>query len=171
MKMTNKTRLLSLILVFALVTAIALFASGCTDKKAEATPNNAVSDTTGTVSDNSAANDKTAADTPSAEEITKLGEGKKTFNFTVKDADRKETNFEIKSDKATVGEALTDAGLISGTQSEYGLMVDTVMGIKADYNTDKAYWAFYIGGEYAQTGVDSTELVDGEYYMFEYTKG
>lgn len=170
MKMTNKTRILSLILVFALVTVIALFASGCADKKADATPNNTVTDTAETVADNSETTEKTTAETPSAEEVTKLGEGKKTINFTVKDADRKETTFEIKSDKATVGEALTEAGLISGTQSEYGLMVDTVMGIKADYNTDKAYWAFYIGGEYAQTGVDSTELVDGEYYMFEYTK-
>lgn len=171
MKITNRTKLVSLILIFALVTAIAVFISGCADKKADATPNNAVTDTAGAaVSNGGDSKDTSNALKPSTEDVTKLGEGKKTISFTVKDADRKETTFEIKSDKATVGEALLDEGLISGSKSEYGLMVDTVMGIRADYNLDKAYWSFYIGGEYAQTGVDSTELVDGEFYMFEYTK-
>ena len=152
MKRTKFTKLLSFILCFVLVAAIALFANGCGAKK-----NNAPDKTPDTVQNVS-------------EEITKLGKGEKTFSFTVKDADGKETKFEIKSDKKTVGDALTEQGLISGTTSEYGLMVDTVMGIRADYNKDKAYWAFYVGGEYASSGVDSTELVEGELYMFEYTK-
>ena len=152
MKMTRFTKVLSLILCLVIVAAIAIFATGCGGKKTDVTPIDAVTTTA-----------------PGSEEVTKIGEGKKTISFIVKDSDRKETTFEIKSDKATVGEALTDAGLISGSVSEFGLMVDTVMGIRADYNLDKAYWAFYIGGEYAQTGVDSTDLVDGETYMFEYT--
>lgn len=152
MKMTRFTKILSLILCLVIVAAIAIFATGCSGKKTDVTPNDAVTTTA-----------------PVSEEVTKIGEGQKTISFIVKDSDRKETTFEIKSDKATVGEALTDAGLISGSVSEFGLMVDTVMGIRADYNLDKAYWAFYIGGEYAQTGVDSTDLVDGETYMFEYT--
>lgn len=44
--------------------------------------------------------------------------------------------------------------------------VTTVNGITADWDTEKAYWAFYIGEEYAQTGVDATEIVAGTTYTF-----
>ena len=170
MKRTNFAKILSVILCFVLVAAIALFANGCGAKKNNAANENPVTagNTVGNT-ENGTAEDKNAVQNNS-EEVTKLGKGEKTFSFTVKDSDGKETKFEIKSDKKTVGDALTEQGLISGTTSEYGLMVDTVMGIRADYNKDKAYWAFYVGGEYAQSGVDSTPLVEGELYMFEYTK-
>ena len=49
-------------------------------------------------------------------------------------------------------------------------MVDTVNGIKYDYNTDGAYWAFYVNGEYAMSGVDSTDIVDGTTYSMVATK-
>ena len=42
----------------------------------------------------------------------------------------------------------------------------TVNGITADGATENAYWAFYIGEEYAQTGVDATEIVAGTTYTF-----
>ena len=35
-----------------------------------------------------------------------------------------------------------------------------------DYDTDGMYWAFYINGEYAQTGVDATGVEDGAVYAF-----
>lgn len=88
------------------------------------------------------------------------------FNVTVVDVDGSETNFQYTSSAATVGEALLDAGLIAGEDSEWGLMVDTVNGISADWETEKAYWAFYIGEEYAQTGVDATEITAGIEYRF-----
>ena len=43
-------------------------------------------------------------------------------------------------------------------------------GIKADYTADGAYWALYIGEEYARTGVDTTPITDGQTYKFVYTK-
>ena len=42
----------------------------------------------------------------------------------------------------------------------------TVNGITADYDTDGHYWAFYVGGEYAQTGVDATQVTAGASYAF-----
>lgn len=33
-----------------------------------------------------------------------------------------------------------------------------------DYDADGAYWAFYINGEYASTGVDSTNIEAGATY-------
>ena len=100
---------------------------------------------------------------------TVKGEGATVFYFTVRNVDKTVTRFEIHTDKTTVGEALLELGLIEGTPSDYGLYVTSVNGIPADWDTEQAYWAFYIGEEYAQTGVDSTEIVAGTTYTFEKT--
>ena len=55
-------------------------------------------------------------------------------------------------DRVPVLLALLALDLIAGEDSQYGLYVKTVNGITADYDTDGSYWAFYIDGEYAQTG-------------------
>ncbi len=94
----------------------------------------------------------------------------KTFVFKVVDLDGSEKTFDIKTEANTVGEALLAEKLISGEVGQYGLMVDTVNGIKYEYNADGAYWAFYVNGEYAMSGVDTTEIVDGTTYSFVATK-
>ena len=63
-----------------------------------------------------------------------------------------------------VGEALLDLGIVAGDTTEYGLYVKTVNGVTLDYDADGAYWAFYINGEYASTGVDSTNIEAGATY-------
>ena len=80
------------------------------------------------------------------------------------DKDGKETQFEIHTDKESVGEALQELGLIDGEEGEYGLFVKTVNGITADYDADGVYWAFYINGEYANSGIDVTKITEGDSY-------
>ena len=99
-----------------------------------------------------------------------LGEGQTKFSFVVVDKDGNETAFEIHTDKATVGEALLEVGLIAGETNEYGLYVKTVNGITADYDVDQTYWAFYVNGEYAMSGVDLTTVEDGATYSFKVEK-
>ena len=65
-----------------------------------------------------------------------------------------------------MGEALEELGIIAGDESEWGLYVKTINGITADYDTDGSYWAFYIDGEYAMTGVDATEIDEDAVYAF-----
>ena len=98
------------------------------------------------------------------------GEGENAFVFIAVDLDGNSTHYMIKTDKETVGEALVNEKLISGENGQYGLMVDTVNGQKYDYNADGAYWAFYVNGEYATSGVDTTPIKDGEVYSFVATK-
>lgn len=114
------------------------------------------------------ANAKVDSQTPSGTEAASnvVGEGSKQFDFTVVDKDGVETEFEVHTDKETVGEALLELGLIAGEDGEYGLYVTTVNGITADYDTDGVYWAFYVNDEYAQTGVDATAIEDGSSYSF-----
>ena len=78
-----------------------------------------------------------------------------------------ETRFQIRTDETTVGAALLKLGLIAGDQGQYGLYVKTVNGITVDYDTDGRYWAFYVDGEYASTGVDDTQAVQGGTYSFQ----
>lgn len=99
-----------------------------------------------------------------------IGKGEKAFPFTVVDKEGKETSFTVHTDKETVGDALLAAGLIEGETSQYGLYVKKVNGIAADYDTDKTYWAFYVNGAYATSGVDITKIEDNATYMFKVEK-
>ena len=100
---------------------------------------------------------------------TEFGEGAKTVVVEVKAAEQTVT-FTINTDKKTVGDALLEHDLIDGDESEYGLYVKVVNGITADYDVDKSYWAFYVNGEYASSGVDTTEIDESAKYQLAYTK-
>ena len=119
-------------------------------------------------------NGKNSADPASPSQVDHegnvLGEGETQFTFDVVDQEGNETQFEIHTDKETVGEALLELGLIAGEEGDYGLYVKTVNGITADYDEDGAYWAFYIDGEYAATGVDATPVKEGGTYSFKVEK-
>ncbi|MBO5312647.1 MAG: DUF4430 domain-containing protein [Clostridia bacterium] len=92
-----------------------------------------------------------------------LGEGDTTVTVKVK-AEGKEIAITLKTDKRYLGEALKEHDLIQGEDGLYTL----VNGIEADWNKDKTYWALYINGEYASSGADTTELVNG--YEYEWSK-
>lgn len=100
---------------------------------------------------------------------TQLGDGEKTVVVEVK-AEEQTVTFTIKTDEKTVGAALLEHKLIDGDESEYGLYLKVVNGITADYDVDKSYWAFYVDGEYATSGVDTTEITEGVTYQLAYTK-
>ncbi len=94
---------------------------------------------------------------------TELGKGATTVQVQVK-AGEESITFTIKTDKKTLGDALLEHELITGDESQYGLYIKSVNGIRADYDLDKSYWGFYKNGEYMLTGVDGTEIADGEHY-------
>lgn len=94
----------------------------------------------------------------------------KSFTFEVVDKDGNTETFDITTDKTTVGAALFEEGLIVGEDGPYGLYVTEVNGIVADYNVDQTYWAFYVDGEYASSGVDKTNVTDGSTYSFKVEK-
>ena len=92
-----------------------------------------------------------------------FGTGAKTVQVEVK-AEGQSVTFTIHTDKATLGEALLEHGLIVGEDGPYGLYVKFVNGIEADYDKDQTYWALYKSGVYMMTGVDTTNIADGEHY-------
>lgn len=146
-KKLNIKKLYSLCLCILLVAAIAMFTTACTKNP-------------------------TVTDGNTATEIAEsYGQGETSFTFCVSDKEGKELYYAINTDKTTVGDALLELGLIDGDEGPYGLYVKTVNGVTLDYDTDGMYWAFYIGTEMAPTGVDMTEITDGETYRLVATKG
>ena len=94
------------------------------------------------------------------EDAEKIGVGENTFVFVATFEDKSTKIFEVSTGKETVGEALTELDLISGTQSEFGLTVETVCGVTVDFGKDSTYWAIYVDGEYAMTGIDAIKCAD-----------
>jgi hypothetical protein len=142
-----KNKLFASVLCMVLIVAMALSMTACTNN----------------VSDD-------AANTGSEVEQTVEQTVEQSFTFEVVDKDGNMTVFDITTDKATVGEALLEEGLIKGEDGQYGLYVTEVNGIVADYNIDQTYWAFYVDGAYASSGVDMTDVVDGATYSFKVEK-
>ena len=99
-------------------------------------------------------------------EDTTLGTGSKTITFIATHIDGTKVKFTIKTDKEVLSEALLEHDLIEGEDGAFGLYVKKVNGITQDFDKDETYWALYIGGDYAMTGVDSTPVTDGATYMF-----
>lgn len=185
MQMKCSKKISSLLLCMVLIVAMALFTTGCngnTSPSANGTEETVQTEETGLADDTEqAGEDIQTDDTEQTEENvrtdenalpgesvqtegTVLGEGSAKFILTVVDKEGAETQFEIHTDKDTVGEALAELELIDGEEGEYGLYVKTVNGITADYDKDGVYWAFYINGEYAQTGIDATAITEGDNY-------
>ena len=100
---------------------------------------------------------------------TTLGEGAKTLTVRIEDPEKSVT-FTIHTDADTVGAALIENGLITGEEGAYGLYIKVANGTVADYDIDQSYWAFYVDGEYAMSGVDTTEIEEGVIYSLVYTK-
>ena len=163
MKTTFKSKWLSRLLCLVLVAAAALATAGCGETREE--PQTAAEDAT------VLGEGEMTASVVLLEDGAELGEGETEFLFTITDLDGKETCVTIHTDKATVGEALQELGLIVGEEGPYGLYVKTVNGITVDYDADKAYWAFYINGRYAMSGVDVTKIVSGDTYELRVEQG
>ena len=102
------------------------------------------------------------------EDVT-LGNGSTTIQVEVK-VGEKSVTFTIKTDAATLGDALLEHDLIAGEQGDYGLYVKKVNGITADHDINHTYWGFYKNGEYLMSGVDTTEIADGEHYEIVHSK-
>ena len=150
--MATKMKTLSFILCSVLIVAMALITTGCSDNA------------------NGKNSSSKESQTASPEKVLVLGQGHTMFEFSVVDKKGNETFFEIHTDKTIVGEALQELDLIQGEDGQYGLYVKTVGGITADYDKDGMYWAFYVNGEYAMSGVDTTEIKEGEQYSFKIEK-
>ncbi len=95
-----------------------------------------------------------------------LGEGASAVSVTV-EAGERSVRLTLNTDKATLGEALFEHGLVNDPT-----FFDTCNGIKADWDKDAAYWAFIVDGERVNYGIgDGRAPANSEHeYSIVYTK-
>lgn len=97
-------------------------------------------------------------------------EGAKTVVLEVVDDEGTSVEYEVHTDAEYLLEAMEDAeGLeFEGEDGDYGFTVYTVNDVTADFNTDGAYWSFYLNNEYCNYGVSEQPVNDGDEFMIKY---
>ena len=97
--------------------------------------------------------------------------GAKTITVTVVHGDGSNKDFTYKTDEEYLGPVLMAEGLVVGEMGPYGLMISAVDGEEAVWEVNSAYWALFVGDEYATSGADTTPAYDGSTFKLEYTIG
>ncbi len=96
--------------------------------------------------------------------------GKKTITVSVTHLDGTTNTFEVKTDEEFLAPALENEKLISGSDSEYGLFIDTVDGEYADPEKSE-WWVFTVNGEMGNYGADQQPIADKDVYAFSVYEG
>ena len=102
-------------------------------------------------------------------------EAAKAVKVEVVDSKGTSKSYEEKTNADTLREVmdqLKEGGdfTYEGSDSGYGLYIESINGERADYNADKAYWSIYVNGEYGQNGADTQTVTDGDVFRFVYEK-
>lgn len=97
--------------------------------------------------------------------------GAKSITIEVVDNQADTTRYDVNTDAEFLRQAMeeTEGLTFGGSESEYGMMVDTVNEIRADYNEDGAYWSFYLNDDYCNYGIDTQPVTDGDRFSIVYT--
>ncbi len=103
----------------------------------------------------------------------KAEQGTKAYTVAVVDKDGNSKEYTGKTDAEFLRglmDELVAGGDFSyqGDDGDYGLYINTINGVTADYNADGAYWSIYVNDEYGQYGADSQPVSDGDSFRFVY---
>ena len=159
-QMKQRNRLLSLLLVMALTAAAVLTIGSCGNKNQ--TP---VESGTAAVTE--------AVTEAATEAATEAQAETVTVTLIVVGKDEAKTTYTIVTEAKTLRAAFADAeGLtVEGDETEYGLYIKTVNGLRGDYNEDGYFWSLCDkDGNMTPNGADTTEIADGDVYQLIYTK-
>ncbi|MCR5546116.1 MAG: DUF4430 domain-containing protein [Lachnospiraceae bacterium] len=100
--------------------------------------------------------------------------GSKNVVIEVVNSEGEETTYDVNTDAEYLKEAMDelaesdDSFSYSGTDSDYGIMVEVINGEQAIYEEDNAYWSLYVNDEYGQYGADQQPVTDGDTYSWKY---
>ncbi len=97
---------------------------------------------------------------------TTLGSGANTVKVEISLGDKSVT-LTVNTDKATLGEALYENGLVNDPT-----FFDTCNGMNIDFDKYQAYWGFYVDGSLALYGINDAEAAttSDAAYKIAYTK-
>lgn len=97
-------------------------------------------------------------------------EGAKSITIEVVDNEQKSIIYDVQTDAEYLRQAMeeTDGLEFTGTEGDYGIMVESVNGVIADFSVDSAYWSFYVNGEYCNYGLDTQPVNDKDAFQIKY---
>ena len=100
----------------------------------------------------------------------KPAEGSKSITIEVVNSAEESKMYELKTDAEYLRQAMEEAkGLeFGGTESEFGLTLETVNGEETDFNNG-SYWALYVNDGYCNYGLDTQPVYDGDAFRIVYT--
>lgn len=103
-------------------------------------------------------------------------EGAKAVVIEVVNSNGDSTKYDVHTDAEYLKDAMDELAeadstfSYSGTEGDYGIMIEVINEEQAIYAVDNAYWALYVNGEYGQYGADQQPVTDGETYTWKYEK-
>lgn len=96
-------------------------------------------------------------------------EGSKAVTVEIVHKDGKVNTVTCRTDEELLADLLVAEGILPAYDSTG--MYSTVDGETASWEAEKSYWAFFVNGEYATEGMNTTPVEDGAVYRLEYTFG
>ena len=100
-------------------------------------------------------------------------QGSKSVTIEVVNKAQETKEYNLKTDAEYLKQAMEEAdGLeFKGSDGQYGLMITEVNGELAEFNTNGAYWSFYVNDEYCNYGIEQQPVNDGDTFKIVYTLG
>lgn len=98
-------------------------------------------------------------------------EGSKAVTIEVINSEEKSIMYELQTDAQFLQQAMDEAEGLEyvGEEGPYGIQVKSVNGEEAVYETDAAYWGFFVNGEYCNYGISEQPVEDGDAFQIVYT--
>ncbi len=99
--------------------------------------------------------------------------GAKTVTLQVTDDIGNTVEYVVHTDAEYLQQVMDEADGLTyhGEENTYGIMIDTINGLVADYNENGAYWGFFVNGEYCNYGITEQPVADGDVFAIVYTVG
>ena len=84
-----------------------------------------------------------------------------SITVTVVAKDKTEKVFNIETNKKTLGDALFEEGLVTEAEHKSGFY-SYIDGVRADYTLDKSWWSFSKAGKDVMVGANDLKIADGD---------
>ena len=100
----------------------------------------------------------------------KAVEGAKTITVEITHKDGTTKTFTIHTDEEYLRGALEQENLVAGSESEFGLFVQTMDGETVNPDNQE-WWGYTKSGAYVEYSVDQQPIHDGDHYEFTFNVG
>ena len=104
------------------------------------------------------------------EQIPEPTEKKTDFNVVIVHKDGTQKEMTLKIQEEFLGAALMNAGVIEAEENRFGMHIKKADGEKAVFKEDGAYWAVYVGEEFAAKSTDLLPVEGGQTYKLVYSE-